>query len=55
MHGTSASTPQCHNVASVAAASVTKDAANAFGLAGAAHAISATSLAAGSDSTVPLD
>ena len=49
----SASAPQCHNVASVAAASVTMDAANAFGLAGAAHAISAAS--AGSNSTVPLD
>ena len=53
MHGGSASTP--HNVASVAAASVTMDAANAFGLAGAAHAVSAASLAAGSNSTVPLD
>jgi hypothetical protein len=37
MHGASASTPLCHNVASVAAASVTMDAANAFGLAGAAQ------------------
>ena len=53
MHGASASTPQYHNVASVAAASVTMDAANAFGHAGAAHAISAAS--AGSNSTVPLD
>jgi len=53
MHGASASTP--HNVASVAAASVTMNAANAFGLAGAAHAVSAASLAAGSNSTFPLD
>jgi hypothetical protein len=55
MHGASASTPQYHNGASVAAASVTMDAANAFGLAGAAHAVSAASLAAGSNSTFPLD
>jgi len=58
MHGASASTPQCHNVASVAAvtaAYVTMDTANAFGLAGAAHAISVASLAASSNSTVPLD
>ena len=54
-HGASASTPQYHNGASVAAASVTMDAANAFGLAGAVHAVSAASLAAGSNSTVPLD
>ena len=42
-------------MASVAAASVTMNAANAFGLAGAAHAVSAASLAAGSNSTFPLD
>jgi len=55
MHGASASTPQYHNVASVAAVSVTMDAASAFGLAGAVHAVSAVSAAsAGSNSTVPL-
>ena len=53
MHRASTSTPQYHNGASVAAASVTMDAANAFGLAGAAHAVPAAS--AGSNSTVPLD
>ena len=52
-HGASASTPQYHNGASVAAASVTMDAAIAFGLAGAVHAVSAFS--ADSNSTVPLD
>ena len=35
----SASAPQCHNVASVAAASATMEAVNAAGLAGAAHAV----------------
>jgi rubrerythrin len=52
-HGASAFTPQYHNGASVAAASVTMDAAIAFGLAGAVHAVSAFS--ADSNSTVPLD
>ena len=53
-HGASASTPQYqHNGASVAAASVTMDAAIAFGLAGAVHAVSVFS--ADSNSTVPLD
>jgi hypothetical protein len=33
----------------------TMDAANAFGLAGDVHSVSAASLAAGSNSTVPLD
>ena len=53
IHGASTSTPQYHNVASVAAASVTMDTANAFGLAGAVHAVSTAF--AGSNSTVPLD
>ena len=39
MHGASASAPQYHNVASVAAASATMEAANAAGLAGVAHAV----------------
>ena len=44
MHGASASAPRCHDVASVAVASVTTDAGNTAGLA-AAHAISAAALA----------
>jgi rubrerythrin len=52
MHGASASIPKCHNVASVAAVSITMDAANnAAGLAGAAHAVSAAVLTAGSNSS----
>jgi len=53
MHGASTSTPRCHNVASVAAASVTMDAANAAGLAAAAaaHAVSAAAFAASSNSS----
>ena len=39
MHEASASAPQYHNVASVAAASATMEAANAAGLAGVAHAV----------------
>jgi hypothetical protein len=44
MHGASASAPRCHDVASVAVASVATDAGNDAGLA-AAHAISAAALA----------
>ncbi len=43
MHGASASAPRCHDVASVAIASVATDAGNTAGLA-AAHAVSAAVL-----------
>jgi hypothetical protein len=43
-HGASASAPRCHDVASVAVASVATDARNAAGLA-AAHAVSVAALA----------
>ena len=43
--GASASTPRCHDVASIAAASVATDAGNVAGLAD-AHAVSAAALAA---------
>ena len=52
MHRASTSTPWYHNVASVAAASVIMDAANAAGLsAAAAHAVSAAAFAASSNSS----
>ena len=49
MHGASASAPRCHDVVSVAAASVATDAGNAAGLAD-AHAVSAATLAAAAGS-----
>ncbi len=49
LHGASASAPRCHDVASVAAASVATDAGNAAGLAD-AHAVTDAALAAAAGS-----